>query len=222
MLNHGRVLIFLAVFVLNACSSTSTHPQVDPKKIAMQTVGDANYALIYVSTSDSVKTWALNQLGLNNFKEGQYEYQIDSLLSFDKTGNRLVTCILVRTLSANSLDGLIYLYGEKINNMWYFLRGESIIIPRSIVKNHDASKPLSYTQLHEIALKEVYAPYLDASGNINEGWFKQCFENVGWCADCKTSEDFRKSFYESAMAQWANRDTMQPIKRLEKNNKTLP
>jgi hypothetical protein len=76
-----------------------------------------------------------------------------------------------------------------------------------MVAGHPENQPLSYQQLHEIALKEVYSGYLDAMGNINEDWFKMHFENVGMCADCKTSEDFKKNFLEGAKALWANRDT---------------
>jgi hypothetical protein len=153
--------------------------------------------------------------------EGIYQYCLDSLFAFNTKGDRFITCRhLYVNIPKASADELKFYFGEKIQGRWYFFPGASIVIPRSMVKGHDASKPLSYQQLHQIALKEVYSGYLDSFGNINEDWFIKHFENVGMCADCKTREDFQKSILEGVAAQWANRDTTQPIKPLP--NRQLP
>src|SRR5690606_35758371 len=70
--------------------------------------------------------------------------------------------------------------GEKINEQWYFWRGGYIVIPREIYSGHDPTQPLSYSQLHEQALKEVFGGYLTKDGQINEEWFEFHFEKDGW------------------------------------------
>ena len=217
MLNLAKIQFALLITLL--ITSCYDHGGKKAESVSRQLIGVQEYFKLYSQVSDTVEMWTANQLGLNTFKKGEFEYQIDSLLCLNDSHDRLVTCILMQTvLQPSTSDGLIYLYGQNVNAKWYFVRGASIVIPRSMVKGQNVSKPLSYHQLHEIALHEVYRGYLDNLGNINEDWFKQHFEEPGMCGNCKTSEEFKKRFYVSAMAQWANRDTTQPIKRIEKRS----
>jgi hypothetical protein len=78
------------------------------------------------------------------------------------------------------MDDIQYLYGEKIDDKWYFFTGPTLSVPRSMIKNHDVHKPLSFEQLHQIALKEIYSGYLTQKGEINEDWFTSHFEDAGW------------------------------------------
>ena len=82
-----------------------------------------------------------------------------------------------------------FLYGEKINGLWYFFRGPYVVIPREMVKNQPLNKPLNYAQLHNIALKEVYGGYLTGDGDINEHWFTAKFESAGW-GDFEKQENY--------------------------------
>ncbi len=136
---------------------------------------------IYRMANDSLKLWVLNGLGMYAFETGKFEYQLDSLLCVNEERNRIVTCLLEKVVVKESnSDGIIFFYGEKINNNWYFFRGASIVIPRSMIKNHPVKQPLSYQQLHQIALKEIYNGYLKGNGEINEDWFIEHFENAGY------------------------------------------
>lgn len=174
-----------------------------------------NCKKIYEMANDSLKLWVLNKLGMYTFEKGKFEYQLDSLLCLNNNADRLISCILEKIIvNGSDSDGLIFFYGEKINDKWYFFKGASIVVQRAIVKNSEINKPLSYQQLHQIALKEVYSGYLTNNGEINEEWFKSHFENVGWCSTCKTTQDFQKSRLEDVKTLWLQRDTTQPIRQL--------
>jgi len=235
MLNLDKIVKLLILLILiQACSRNSSEKNYT---VSVEIPGKEEYSKIYQNAVDSLDTWILNQLGLNTFKKGVFECELDSLLCFDKSGTRMITAILMQTISPNSSDGLIHFYGEKINHQWYFFRGASIVIPRSMISGHNEKTPLSFEQLHEIALKEVYSPYLTESGEINEEWFAQHFEGPGW-GDFNNQAEIdwalkgkrfsnKKDFYEyvhlqAAIGQWAARDTTQPIKRLEKTKTVLP
>lgn len=204
MLDRGKItIICICAILIESCSNSNLE-----KEKSLLISGKSEYITTYRNLCDSVANWTANKLGLYTFEKGKFEYQIDSLLCFNKSFDRVIACILMQTIEKpSSSDGIIYMYGEKTNDKWYFARGASIVIPRSMVAGHPENEPLSYQQLHEIALKEVYSGYLNAMGNINEDWFKMHFENIGMCADCKTSEDFKKNFLQGAQALWSHKDT---------------
>ncbi|MBA2610817.1 MAG: hypothetical protein H0U95_02520 [Bacteroidetes bacterium] len=136
---------------------------------------------IYQKANDSLTLWTLNKLNSYGFEKGKFEYQLDSLFCINTLNNRIVACLLERVIVKESdNDGLIYFCGEKINDQWYFFKGPSIVIPRSMIEGHPIHSPLSYQQLHQIALKEVYSGYLKSNGEINEDWFTSQFEGPGW------------------------------------------
>jgi hypothetical protein len=214
-----KILIVFAFLFFFACKSTKNEKTKKLTDISTLQIGKENYSRIYSQANDSILTWSINKLDYFKFLGTSKNYYLDSLLCFDVSGSRLVGCILSSHKDEPS-GGIDFLYGEKIDNQWYFFTGAYIVVPISMFK--DNKGPLSYKQLHEIALKEVYPRYLQSNGEINEEWFTSHFENAGFCSECKTREDFQKSILEGVGALWTQRDTTQPIKRLEKDNKMLP
>ncbi len=198
--------------------------------ISKSLIGNEQYSNVYLKINDSIKTWSSNNLGYYKYLGKSKNYQIDSLLCFNKDKNRIITCVLMQQLSKEGVaDDIDFLYGEKIKNEWYFFEGANIFVPREMVKDHDVSKPLSYQQLHQIALKEVYGGYLNSKGEINEEWFTRQFEGPGWGSfeDQASSDWFlkgkrfktRKEYFEfvhleKAKSVWASRDTTKPIVQL--------
>ncbi len=218
MLNHvKKLLIIFATMCLVNCTETTnnSHSYLSKSKSILN---DTEYRNVFSMITDSISLWVRNKLWSVE-SEYTYSYKLDSLLCFNKKGDRFISCshLYMNIDDANS-DGLKAFYGEKINSKWYFFTGDYTVIPRSMVKGHDVTKPLSYEQLHEIALKEVYSGYLDDNGEINEEWFTKQFENVGWCADCKTKEDYQMSRLKGVGVKWLNRDTTQPIQPLNKTS----
>ncbi len=105
-----------------------------------------------------------------------------------------------------------------------------------MVKNHPTNTPLSYQQLHEIALKEVFGGYLKQDGNINEEWFTSHFESNGWgdfnhqeyddwCLKGKRYTDLKEYYIACHLCKvksnWANRDTTRSIIKLNNTDKIL-
>ena len=147
---------------------------------SLQVINQQEYNSIYQSVNDSFKLWINCKTKIVE-PETYYPYSIDSLMCFDSSRNRFIGCthLYVKTKEAK-MDGLDFLYGEKINNHWYYFRGASVSIPRETIEGHPKNKPLSYQQLHQIALKEIYSGYLNINGEINDAWFTSHFEGSGW------------------------------------------
>lgn len=180
MLNPGKFFYFSLILF---CQSCQTDNGLEDKRYSSATkhiVNEKEYNRIYINATDSIKIWSLNKISNYNFHGKGKDFILDTLLCFNTSGNRLISALLnINTSNPNS-DGINYFYGENINGLWYFFRGGYTVIPRSLVKGHPESKPLSYSQLHQIALKEIYSGYLKNNGEINESWFISHFENNGW------------------------------------------
>jgi len=228
MLDRGiKLLISFLFFSFFSCDNGERKNQANSTflKKSLQTIGEKEYAAVYKSFSDTLYHWKLNKLYSSTDSSFSISY-LDSLLCFNKTKNRMITCVLYRYVKPDQegvSDEIDFFYGEKINEKWYFFGGsEHLIVPRDVFEGHDIHKPLSYIQLHQMALKEVYGGYLKGNGEINEEWFTARFENVGWCGKCKTTEDFQKAHLENVRVNWMRRDTTQPIKQLPVKGDKLP
>lgn len=230
-----KIIVFFLLIFFQFCNSNLNQDDLE-EKIKNKSIFKSDrkeYIAIYNDITDSVSIWTLNQLGLYTFKKGEFSFKIDSLIATNNSINRLITCIHSYTEQKEGhSDGLIYFYGEKINNNWFFFRGGAIVIPRSMVPNQPINTPLSYQQLHEIALKEVYSNYLLPNGEINEAWFTSHFEGPGWgdfhhqeyddwCFNGKRYTNI-KDYYTAChlckvKSNWAKRDTTKPIIQLSEN-----
>lgn len=225
-----KVYLFLLIlFSLFACKQEDNNKE-NLLKIKYDTA-------IYKSLVDSFKIWTINKLSSVE-AEILYPYKVDSLICFNTNKTRLISCrhLYVNIPDATS-DDLQYIYGEKIGQNWFFLKGPAIVIPREMIKGQDIHQPLSYIQMHQVALKEVYGGYLDADGKINENWFTNHFEDRGWgsinnqsyfdwCFKGKRYTN-EKEFYQAShmckvKSNWLNRDTTQPIKQLPAKDSLVP
>jgi hypothetical protein len=179
MLLQGKFLVisklFVLTFLLNCTSSNKT-----PLDVSLHQIGICEYANIYNNLQDSFRLWVFLK-ARNVIPETSHSYILDSLICFNKDKTRFIGCShIYNSFSNGTMDDIKYVYGEKINGHWYFLRGPSLTVPRSMVSGHDIHTPLSYYQLHQIALKEIYSGYLTQKGEINEMWFTSHFEDAGW------------------------------------------
>jgi hypothetical protein len=204
------------------------------KSKAIEIAGQKNYEAVFTALSDSMRIWVLNKLRSCD-AEYRYSYQLDSLLCFNRTFDRMIGCrhLMVNVPDAIA-DELQFILGEKIEGLWYFFKTATVVAPRSMFKGQNISTPLSYTQLHQLALKQVYARYLTKKGEINEEWFVEEFEGNSWGAlEDQHYDDWcfkgkrytnLKEYYVAAhlckvKGNWLRRDTTQPIIPLpEKSN----
>lgn len=222
MLKKGISLLawFILLFGCREFSNDKFNYQVISKKI----LGNNQYNSVYKSAFDTIKKRVLLTGSYYFLENGRWF--IDSLLVCNKSGDRCVTNImsLCEKDSGCVSEDLHFLYAEKINNAWFFFHGPTLIVPRDMFKNHDSTKPLSYQQLHQIALKEIYSGYLLPNGEINEAWFTQHFEGPGWYKWDETPEqvkkltrkDFEQRHLDYVRRMWEGRDTTKPAIKNEK------
>lgn len=182
MLNRGKKNIFYVIVlpILFCCCETKQNKN-DPYIISSNTSGDIQYKKTLQKANDSIVVFHLNNLKSYNFLNSGIWY-LDSLICFNANKSRFIGCVLYTTsnFKLSDHDGIQFFYGEKIDTNWYFFKGENVHVPREMVKNQPIDKPLSYQQLHQIALREVYKGYLKRDGDINEDWFTEHFEGSGY------------------------------------------
>lgn len=224
---ENRILLHVfLLLVLVSCDNEKKQIDrtIEFAKVSKSLIGEKEYSKVYLAINDSINNWALNNLGYYQYFGKSKKYFLDSLLCFNETKNRMIACIEMQQLLKEGVaDDIDVLYGEKINNEWFFFTGANIFIPREMIKNHDIHTPLSYQQLHQIALKEVYGGYLKKDGEINEAWFTSHFEGPGWGVfEDQPSQDWllkgkrftnKKDFFEflhlqKARSNWPTLDTI--------------
>lgn len=186
MLHLDKILIAFSIFgILFSCNIShdnqveSTNNDVLAIKKSKQIVGEDNYFKIYKVAEDSLNNWILHEL-LFDKKLNVPNYKIDSVICFDSKGNRLIGA-LHQTLNKKAWSDQINVFlGEKIDDKWYFFTTDGISIPRSMFKNHDLKKPLTYAQMHSEALNNIFGNYGSLTYQEIELWFDGKFEGVDW------------------------------------------
>ena len=231
---NKSVVLLILLMILTGCTTKNTDKQnlIENNlfKISQNIVNKEQYFDVYNKLNDSLNTWSLNNLGYYQYCGKSKNCFIDSLLCFNTKGNRFVTGKLMQQLLKEGVaDDIDFILGEKINNQWYFFSGANIFIPRSMVANQPLNKPLSYAQLHQIALKEVYGGYLNKDGTINEHWFISHFEGAGWVnwddtpekIKSYTRKDYEQFHLKVIRNNW-NGVKKDSIKQLQKKDEALP
>ena len=220
MLNRdSKLLIILFLFLIQSCIEKSDQKTLHDaiQQASIKIIDNQETIKIYKNACDSIDIWSLNKLGLYTFKKGEFEYELDSLLCFNTTGERFITCILEKEVIRQSdNDGLIFFYGEKINSVWYFFRGAAIVLPREYYQK-DIHTPLSFEKMHEIALKEIYGGYLkkniEGMYEINDAWVNAHFEGTDW-GIYKTKGRLDTIKLRGVKAKWVP-ENFKPVKREE-------
>ncbi len=199
--------LIVLIFIYSA--SCNSKKETDFKVFNIQRIGETEYFKIYNLLNDSLTCWANNKIGYYKYLGITKSYLLDSLLCFNNKNTRFLTCILMQQLSKESVsDDIDFMYGEKINGEWYFFSGGNVFLPRDYYQKN-IHIPLSFSKMHEIALKEIYGGgYLTKDDKINENWFKGYFEGKGWCgADTCDEKDYEAIHLQKTRNNWAWRDT---------------
>jgi len=188
MLNRGSRHYFLVclfiILLLNISCTNSTKTNVSEQsklflKFSANVIGDAEYKKVYKNIYDTINVWSnCNPPLLRITSE---PWKIDSLLCFNTSGDKMVTAFQYQNINIpTDHDGLLYFYGVKIKEEWYFFSGPSVHLPREYYQK-DLHTPLSFEKLHEIAMKEIFGGYLKKNElgewEINERFF-DAFSNM--------------------------------------------
>lgn len=195
MLHRDKLFSILLIMLLCiSCSEKKRNVDTRDIKLFSQNIigGKVEYQRIYTYVVDTLNNWKINNLFSTSIACKYSNFQVDSLMCFNKEKNRMITCVLESECKDDADDGIKILLGAKIQNKWYFFSGAFIVIPRDMyVSKNKLHEPLSFSKLHEIAMKEVFGGYLKKNDKgeweINEEFFKTEFEGLGW-GDFKNQE----------------------------------
>ena len=215
MLKRDKILILGSLFLvlIYGCKRVESSQQ-DIKTASVNIIGKDVYEKIISKARDSLALW--KQLRLENYIENKGETRsiLDTLLCFNSTGTKFISCLLGQVLIENaSMDGLVYFYGVNIEEKWHYFAGATVYISRgSYVKN--IHTPLSFEKLHEIAIKNIYSGYLQKNTagqwEIDDGFFERIAnknpngKGYGPCFDCKTEDEY---YLYLVKDNWTKRDT---------------
>lgn len=227
MLGKGKIILFFLFLINFSCTEKNIDLNASYSNFSRTMIGSSNYGRIFSSAQDSIYHWQLNKLSHFKYCGSSKNCILDSLLCFNSDTSRFVGAVLIQQLLMEGVgDDIEFFYGERINNQWFFFTGDTYFVLRSSYPGHSIHNPLSYKQLHEAALKNIFVGYIKYS-RINEAWFDSHFENIGWgnfndqtlnlerMGLTKKFTDRRK-FFEAIHLQkvkynWAYRDTTKPI-----------
>ncbi|MBX2951981.1 MAG: hypothetical protein KF870_05720 [Leadbetterella sp.] len=104
-------------------------------------------------------------------------------------------------------DGITFFYGVQIEDKWYFFSGPYMVLPR------EKGKSLTFTQLHDIAMKKVFQGYLKKSSSdeweINEEFFSDIDRILAiHKGKFETEEEWERWWTKSVIeSNWNKRNT---------------
>ena len=202
-----KIIVFGTITLcLYSCSTNTTSENIKEQYLnkSQNVVGKENYFKIYQLLTDSLNSWKINKIGYHKFCGESKNCFIDTLMCFNKDGNKFIGAKLMQQLLKDGVaDDIDFLLGAKIENKWYFLQGANVFIPREMFKNHPINLPLSYQQLHEMALQNVYKGYLNADGSINDAMINYYFPKNE--SDFKTKKEYERYYLALSKNIWLER-----------------
>jgi len=229
MLRRDKIVVWLCLVALYLTSVTSCNKeskgqgeteldQNTIQNVVYSRIGKNEYWRIWNMAGDSIKNWKQNNLRGWAGDTTKGEGKQDSVFCINSQLNKIIMARLARELtSEGKLDAIVFFYGVKIKEEWYFFGGPTAYIPRD---EDSLNSPTSFTKLHEIAMQEVFSGYLKKKDlgfwrnvfgkteyEVNEAWFASHFEGPGWDRNCRNVECYEKLYLAKVRNNWAHRDT---------------
>lgn len=177
-----------------------------------------DYELIYRIINDSADRYS-DSLLYGFSKRIGWDFQIDSMVCINSKKDLLFTTIntsygVGQYAVSDMADELL---GKKINNKWYFFRGKgSLIIPRDMY-GKDATHPLTFYELSQIARKHTLESSLVRKNGeyvVSDEWIDKRFYLNGY----KTKVEYDSIHWMLIMTKWKEKIDTNEYKPL-KNNK---
>jgi uncharacterized lipoprotein NlpE involved in copper resistance len=175
------------------------------KAVCINAIGANEYNFVYKNINDSIKDWIEHKLSYFGNFNTITKYRVDSLLCFNKKGNKCITTIFLQdTRGANGIETIECFNGVKIKAKWYYFMGSTLALPREMFERN-TNKPLTFEKMEQLAYQHIYRNYLikDADGIwvINEKYFDH-FTESRLCTYCKTEEQWDYYFLEKSREIW--------------------
>jgi len=192
MLKNVNRIIFFLIISLFSCEDEQEklkEQRVKAYEKSVSTVGIDKYNEVYSNANDSLNKWFNDSLEKYSYLQ-ESEWQLDSLICFNKTVNKCLMVILDRdTFWKNSeQDDIHYFYGVKIMNEWYFFNGPTLVLIRKTYqpKSYPA---LSIEKMKELSVKYIFSRYLLRNGEINDKFFSD-FTSGAWGQNVKSQAEW--------------------------------
>jgi hypothetical protein len=217
MLHRGTKLLVI-LFSIASLASCSRYKEYDAKEIqkirersmdySLSILGHDEYWDIYNKINDSINVWKANDLKYYKYFGVSKDYMVDSILCVNKSGNKLITSILLKQLLKDGVqDDIWYFYGVKIKGNWCFFDGPTMVLLREAYQK-DIHQPLSFEKLKQIATFNIYRHYLkkneQSEWEINERFFSD-LTSVAWCGDCVTQEQWDAAYMRQIYENWSRK-----------------
>jgi len=168
----------IAMIFLSSCTKNENNKKTtNIYNFSCNHIDIKEYCSVSTLLNDTISKWTQHNLKCWDGEQLNRSIEIDLLKVFDMPKNRFITAILARNIKYKEVaaDGITFLYGAKIKNVWYFFAGAHIVLPRENYTK-DINTPLSFAKLHEIAMREVFGGYLiEKKTKKNMGWWKNTF-----------------------------------------------
>jgi len=233
MLKQGNIYSWILCICFFSCNINIENRGNKYMEVSKAVIHSSCYDKILNDAHDSINHWSNNNLGYYKYCGKSINCLLDTLICFNSDTSRFIGALLKQQLLEEGVgDDIEVFMGERQKGGWFFFSGPTFFILRSTIKDQNIHTPLSYQQLHQMALKEIFSGYLK-NGQINEAWFTEHFEHIGWgdfnhqeyddwCFKGKRytdiSEYYKATHLCKVRSNWASRDTTKPLVPLPAKN----
>ena len=216
---HRGIKLLVMLFLITLVVSCSRYKKYNAKEIqeirkrsmdrSFFILGTDAYWDIYNKINDSINVWKANKLSYYQYYDISLGYMVDSVLCVNKSGDKFVTSILLQQLlETGEQDDVWYFYGVKVEGIWYFFDGATMVVSRGYYQKN-IHQPVSYEVLSQIATWNIYRSYLkkNAQGEweINERFFRDLTSGA-WCTGCVTQEQWDSVYIQQINRNWSKRN----------------
>jgi len=192
MLKNVNRIIFFLIISLFSCEDEQEklkEQRVKAYEKSVSTVGIDKYNEVYSNANDSLNKWINDSIENYNFILLD-EWQLDSLICFNREANKCFLTILDRSTfsKTSTLDNITYFYGVEIKKEWYFFTGPTLYLKRKTYqpKSYPA---LSIEKMKELSVKYIFSRYLLRNGEINDKFFSD-FTSGAWGQNVKSQAEW--------------------------------
>jgi hypothetical protein len=213
--NVSKIAIIIGVIVsINACFNKErilTKVIIDTCETdsirnvcVMKSMGIADektYWSAYNQLNDSLRNWVKQRIENYKFWGDDSRFIVDTVLCFNPLADKFTAIVL---LNDSVSDVLVYYYGVKIAENWYFVGGPSLVLRRQYYQD-DINTPIPFTKLEQLAAHYKYRYYLidDGQGglDINDDFFSD-ITSQAYCGNCSTQQQWDLAYIRSTRLKW--------------------
>jgi len=154
---------YLLLVLITSCTNKGESPKDYFIRNNVHWQNNKTYQLVHRLATDSIDKWIkLDLKGWEPFKSNIYAIDKKMYFNTDSTRFRSYIFNIIPDFSSDTTSDYIYwLYGEKINNQWYFWNSDMLVLPRDYTKSHYSFyEHPSFEQLSDIAMGHIIEVYL--------------------------------------------------------------